>query len=254
MIEPDFDQGSGDVLLFLNSSNTTYELFADVMPHLVSDYRVIGHNYRSIRQEDCGPFTIDDLAHDTFELMDGLGISEWTIVGSSMGGFVGLKSALFRPHSISRLVLIGTSATRTDEQSALVLEAIKQLEGQDRVGHAWAEWAMRVCLADSFADGNPWVVAEWTERICQMSAANITQEFAASAARDDLVPRLEEIGCPTLVIHGSEDRAFTVEETKMWSSLIPECEVHILEGVGHFVSVESPVETERILRSFLGAK
>lgn len=253
MIEPDFDQGVGDALLFLNSSNTTYELFTDVMKELSADYRVIGHNYRSIRDENCGAFTIDDLAMDTFELMNGLGIEDWTVVGSSMGGFVGLKSALLQPSRITRLILIGTSATRSDEQSALVLEAIEQLVGSDRVSRDWAAWAMRICLSDGYADANPSVVADWVDRISAMSADNIIEEFRSSAAREDLVDDLDQIVCPTLVIHGSEDRAFGLEETHKWSSLIPNCEVHILDNVGHFVSLEDPAETVRLMRAFLAA-
>lgn len=250
-IKPDYDAGAGEVLLFLNSSNTTYEVFSEVMDDLAASFRVIGHNYRSIRVEDCGPFSIHDLAEDTFTLMNGLGIDRWTVVGSSMGGFVGLRSALIRPGAVERLVLIGTSATRTDEQSALVLQAIEQLEGNDRVDRTWAEWAMRICLSDSFAEANPEIVDFWTERIISMSAANIAEEFRASAAREDLMPDLDQIACPTLVIHGTEDRAFTVEETLSWSQRIPNCRTEILPATGHFISIEKAAECVRIIRDFM---
>jgi len=250
-IEPDYDAGAGQALLFLNSSNTTYELFSEVMDDLASRFRVIGHNYRSVRAEDCGPFSIHDLAEDTFTLMNSLGIDHWTVVGSSMGGFVGLRAALLRPTAIDRLVLIGTSATRTDEQSALVLQAIEQLEGSDRVSHEWADWAMRICLSDAFAQTNPEVVDAWTKRIVSMSAANISEEFRASAAREDLVPDLDRITCPTLVIHGTEDRAFTVEETLSWSNHIPNCRTEILPATGHFVSIERPAECVRLIQDFM---
>lgn len=250
-IEPDYDAGVGQALLFLNSSNTTYELFSDVMDELASRFRVIGHNYRSVRVEDCGPFSIHDLAEDTFTLMDGLGIDRWTVVGSSMGGFVGLRAALMRPTAIDRLVLIGTSATRTDEQSALVLQAIEQLEESDRVSKSWADWAMRICLSDAFAQTNPEVVDAWTERIVSMSAANVSEEFRASAAREDLVQDLDQITCPTLVIHGTEDRAFSVAETLSWSGRIADCRTEILPATGHFVTIEKPAECVRLIQDFM---
>lgn len=251
MIQPDFDQGRGEVLLFLNSSNTTYELFSDVMADLSRDFRVIGHNYRSIRTVDCPPFTIEDLAEDTFELMANMGVSQWTVVGSSMGGFVGLKSALLRPEAIERLVLIGTSATRTDEQSALVLEAIDLLAGEDRVPLDWAHWAIRICLSGRFASDNPDIVDAWAERITKMQAANIAEEFRASMGREDLVPHLDRITCPVLVIHGDEDSAFTVAETIAWTDRLPDCECHILEATGHFVSVERPDDCICLIRKFM---
>ena len=251
MIPPDFRDGSGEPILFLNSSNTNYTLFTAVMANLAKDFTVIGHNYRSIRLPRSGDFTIDDLADDTFDVMAGLQIERWTVVGSSMGGFVALNAALRRPHSIARLVLVGTSATRTDEQTQLVLQAIAQLQNFDRVPVDWAQWAMQICLSEDFRARHPEVVTRWVEQISAMSAENIASEFRASANREDLTLALSRISCPVLVIHGTEDPAFSVEETWAWASQIEDVKVEILPGVGHFVTEEIPELTAQLIRDFV---
>ena len=251
MIRPDFLDGTGEPILFLNSSNTNYSLFSAVMANLAHDFTVIGHNYRSVREERSGDFTIDDLADDTFDVMAGPNFERWNIVGSSMGGFVALNSVLRRPDSIARLVLIGTSATRTDEQTDLVLQAISQLQDCDRVPTEWAQWAMQICLSEDFRTRRPEVVARWVEQITTMSAENIASEFRASASRRDLTSSLSRIKCPVLVIHGTEDPAFSVEETFAWASCIPGAKVEILPGVGHFVTEEVPELTAELIRDFM---
>ena len=251
MIRPDFRDGTGEPILFLNSSNTNFTLFSAVMANLASDFTVIGHNYRSVREKRSGDFTIDDLADDTFDVMAGLNFERWTIVGSSMGGFVALNSVLRRPESIARLVLIGTSATRTDEQTELVLQAIAQLQDCDRVPTEWAQWAMQICLSEDFRTRHPEVVTRWVEQITAMSAENIASEFRASANRHDLTSSLSRVNCPVLVIHGTEDPAFSVEETLAWASCIAGAKVEILPGVGHFVTEEVPEQTAELIRDFM---
>lgn len=250
MIAPDYEAGSGELLVFTNSSNTTFHLFSEVLDRLAENYRVVGHNYRSLRVPDCGPFSVGDLVDDVFELVDGLGVNEWTMVGSSMGGFVALEAALSRPAQVKGLVLIGTTATRTDEQTALVNEAIAALRGHERVPEDWARWALAICFSQAYATDHPDVVEDWVRRLTEMPADGVAEEFLCSSRRRDLLLDLDQIECPVMVIHGSEDRPFPLEEAESWASRLPRCEFVAVEGVGHFASIEAADTVAELIERF----
>lgn len=252
-VKPDFVRGNGEAMLFLNSSNTTYHMFSAVFDRLQKNFRVIGHNYRSLRIPHSGPFDIDVLADDALDLLEDQAPAPWTLVGSSMGGFVALNIALRRPSDVKRLVLIGTSATRSADQSALVEQAIAQLEGCDQVPEEWARWALTVCFSSDFERQHPGVVDDWVARVSQMPAAGVSEEFRCSAARRDLIDDVSRIECPVLVIHGTEDQPFSVEETKSWATRIPRAELVMLDGVGHLASVEAPDAVANLIQSFCEA-
>ena len=67
----------------------------------------------------------------------------------------------------------------------------------------------------------------------------------------DTYDRLPEIGVPTLVIAGTEDKVIPVENSRILASRIPGAESIILEGVGHFLSVEAPEAVNKAIHGFL---
>ena len=73
----------------------------------------------------------------------------------------------------------------------------------------------------------------------------------------DAWDRLGRIRCPTLVIHGTEDRLISVENARMLAERTPRAEFHLLEGAGHVYHSERPDEgiglgTGRILSALSG--
>ena len=75
-----------------------------------------------------------------------------------------------------------------------------------------------------------------------LSAANGYKTGLESASK---------IGCPTLILLGDSDRMAPTKNAEILEELIENCETHILPRTGHFMMIESPRETLRILFKFL---
>ena len=69
--------------------------------------------------------------------------------------------------------------------------------------------------------------------------------------RDACLNELGSIRCPTLVMHGTEDRAIARDRARLLVEHIEGAEWVDIEGAGHTSSLERPAEVTQALRSFL---
>src|SRR6266545_8226867 len=79
---------------------------------LLPRYRVLRYDIRGHGGSEVppGPYTLEHMSGDLFDLLDSLGIAETHFVGVSMGGLIGMTAALRQPRRIKSLVLCDTTA------------------------------------------------------------------------------------------------------------------------------------------------
>lgn len=107
----------------LTRNSRDFEPLADILaPH----YRLIVPDQRgrglSARDPDPANYRIDLYMQDMFSLLDGLGIEKVAIIGTSMGGLMGMGMAAMRPSAITALVL-------NDIGPALEPEGLARIQG-----------------------------------------------------------------------------------------------------------------------------
>ena len=73
----------------------------------------------------------------------------------------------------------------------------------------------------------------------QVAPQIIHDDFAACDAFD-VMERLDEIHCPTLVICGTEDRMTPPKYSKYLVDGIANAELELIAGAGHMVMLEKP--------------
>jgi pimeloyl-ACP methyl ester carboxylesterase len=103
------EHGSGDVpLILLHGGFGAAELYGPIIPALAAQRRVIavdlqGHG----RTADIDrPLRPEDMADDIAALIAHLGAEEADVMGYSLGGLVGLRTAIQHPDRVRRLVLV----------------------------------------------------------------------------------------------------------------------------------------------------
>ncbi len=69
-------------------------------------------------------------------------------------------------------------------------------------------------------------------------------------SRFNVRERLGEIGCPVLVITGSQDRMMDPENSRLLAARIPGARLYVVEGAGHLFFQERPEEVNRVLTEF----
>ena len=243
-------QDSGDPngapVLFANSLGTDLRVWDAIIPLLPEGLRLIRYDTRGHGLSGCpdGPYTMDDLASDAAALIEALDLGAVTFVGLSIGGMIGQTLAARRPDLIRALVLSNTAAKMGDAASwADRITAIKKNGLSALEGAILDRWFGPDFRASPEA-------ALWGAMLSRTPAAGYVGCCAAIAAVD-LTDSTAALRLPTVAIAGRHDGASPPDLVAATAALIPEAQVHVIEGAGHLTCVENPVAFAAVLNPFL---
>ncbi len=191
-----------------------------------------------------GDFTARDMVNDVYALWEKIGIRSCFVAGISMGGM--LSEIIASERDLHGLVLISTSAGQHNLNPISFGEWGTTLESV-------AE-RMSYYFPPSFAVRNKLLIDAMNKQILN---AVLNEGFGEKAkaqrkAVEGIDNRLvlEKIKCPTLIIHGSEDRIIEAEVAYELENLIPKAELKLIEGAGHLLLAEDSKGLAKSIISF----
>ena len=113
--------GEGPVMLFVAGLGDDRRSWANQVAHFSTDHTVITFDNRGCGESDVppGPYSIARLAADAHCVVEALGLTGITAVGSSMGGAICQRWALDHPPDIERLVITNSWGERDTFTDAL---------------------------------------------------------------------------------------------------------------------------------------
>lgn len=238
--------GAGPAVLLLHSYLMDADMFAPQVASFGDAFRLIamderGHGGTPADQ----PFTYWDVAEDALGLLDELGVSRCAVVGTSQGGFIGLRMALLAPDRVTALALLGTSGAPEDPAVAA---------GYRQAAAAWREHGATQELLDLNAAIclGQYDATEWQAKWRLLSGDHVDRVLTPLVERDGVLDRASEIRCPALVLHGSADVAYSVDRAQELAGALPNAEpAVIVEGGAHFLSLTDADAVNPHLRTFL---
>lgn len=242
--------GNGTPVILAHGFLMDHEMFAPQVAALAPEFRVITWDERGFGQTefDGGPFTYWDSANDCLGLLDHLGIERAVVGGMSQGGFLSLRTALTAPDRVRALVLLDTAADIDEPATA---------QGQEGMVQAWLSVgpvdelanAVAAIIINEPAENQRWI-AKWKARPKELLA----QPARCLQDRDDVFPRLSEIRCPALVVHGTEDTALVMPRAEAMAAALPGCDgVVKISGAAHAANLTHPDLVNPPLLAFLRA-
>lgn len=172
-------------------------------------------------------------------------VGEATLVGHSMGAFVGLELGGLRPND--PLVLLGAAATMPVHQ-ALLAAALEDLPA---AAEMIADWGF-VSGVQRRAQALPSTSMAWNvRRLLERSRAGVlANDLEACAAYDQALQRVVERQAPLRVIAGSADRMTPLAGAKSLTEVRPES-LSIVQQAGHMMFIEAPAEVRRLIAASL---
>jgi 3-oxoadipate enol-lactonase len=240
--------GSGPPVVLSHGILMDHEMFAPQLPALTPEFRVITWDERGfgLTEWDGKPFTYWDSASDCLGLLDHLGIKRAVVGGMSQGGFLSLRAALSAPERVRALVLLNTSAN---------LDPPETLAANKGMLDMWSS----VGPVDQLAEGvaaliinEPVENARWIAKWRQVPKERLAEPGRCLLGRDDITPRLGEIACPAIAIHGEADNAITIDHAEAMAAAIPGCgEVVRIPGAAHAANLTHPDLVNPPLLAFL---
>lgn len=245
--------GDGEPVLLIAGFGCDHTIWTRVAPGLAARHQVIVFDNRGIGRTISPNVSTDvsQLAHDTAEMLDALGVGPTHVVGHSLGGMIAQELALSRPELVRSLAVLSSSA-RLDARGRAVITS-------------WGNLPFRVDAATLTQLIVPWI---YTSRFFEKpgAVAQIIDQimanpyppkpevlYAQSQAITgfDTSNRLDRIDCPTLVLTGREDILVPVALSERLARGIRGAKLVVLEGTGHGLLVESPDAVIAALLDFL---
>jgi pimeloyl-ACP methyl ester carboxylesterase len=255
-------------VLLLHGFPSSSHMFRTLIPDLAERYHVIapdypGFGYSSAPPVDQFDYTFANLAAVIEGFTDQLGLSSYVLYMQDYGGPVGMRLAIKHPDRVRGIV---------------VQNAVVSIDGWDPVNTAplQAYWKDRNAETEKpvrdiiTADGTKWqyVTGEphperispdsWThdQRGLDRTGNNLIQLELLYQYRDNVANYskwqqfLKELQPPMLITWGKNDPVFTIAGMEMFKSLVPNAEVHVLDG-GHFALEAHEPEIAAAMLGFL---
>lgn len=234
--------------------------WGDIGPRLAeAGYRVIAPDHPGHGQSPPArqPVTQERLVAYVAEFVDGMGLDRYVIGGLSLGGGMTIGHVLDRPERVTGAMLLGSYGIMPRLSDGL-LSGLRQLVtwGTVRTGllKAVTRWvgtnraAMTRSMHALIKDPRQLTDALMDEI---MTAAAQPDGFDAfdqwqrdqvrwNLLRTDYTPRLVEVSCPVLIIHGDRDPGVPVARARAAAELIPDAQLKVVGGAGHWVQRDHP--------------
>ncbi len=237
-------------IVFSHSLACTSRMWAPQLDAFARSHRVLLFDARGHGQSDspAGPYTMELLAQDTYELLRAIGIHQAHFVGLSMGGMIGQTLALEHPEMLASLTLADTASRWPPEAIELFGERARQAEdvGMDSLVEATlGRW-----FTPDFHETQGDAVAEVGEMIRNTPVAGYVG-CSHAIPRINLTHRLQQISCPVLIIVGEYDVGTPPAMAQEIHENLPGSEFVAIEEASHLSNIEQAAAFNRELTGFL---
>ena len=240
-----FSGGSGPDLLYLHGAggNQGWQAFHEELSrtHKVYAPSLPGFNGTS---RPGWVSTITDVAHFVQYLTQALGLGQYVLVGSSMGGWVAAEMAAMSQHQLKGLVLIDPVG-------------IKPKKGE--IAEVFMVGA-NVRAKLRFHDTSQ--VANYEEYARDLTPEEVNTDHANREMASRLCWRpymhnpslphyLHKVTIPALIVWGRQDAIVPVECGELYQQALGNATLKVIDNCGHSPQIEKPQEFQTIVGEFL---
>jgi pimeloyl-ACP methyl ester carboxylesterase len=255
------EMGSGPPLVFVHGLSGAWQNWLENIPHFARTHRVIALDLPGFGSSPMPPWQLSIPAYGRFlrDFCERLGVDRCSLVGNSMGGFIATELAITEPERVDDLTLVsaaGITWARARREPAVMIA---------QVGRAAAPLLLKLQtssmrrprLRRAAFQG---VFHDPTRLRRELLWENFVPAMQSPGYFDamsnlfgyDIRDRLEEIGVPTLIVWGRNDRVVPVPAALSYKKLIGDnAELVIFDECGHVPEIERPVRFNRVLERFL---
>ncbi|MCP4521747.1 MAG: alpha/beta hydrolase [Cytophagales bacterium] len=246
------DLGRGDVVVLLHGFCEDKSLWKDFEEDLSEDYRVInidlpGFGESPLLEEEVSMAWYADVLND---LLEELAIQKVTIIGHSLGGYIGLAFAEKFPKKLKGLGLIHSNVfADTEERIHIRNKTLIFLEkrGIKRFISSFVPPLFPIKTRKEM-QGKIQEVIQMGNEVSTHTAMTVT---CAMRDRPSYEKVLKKLVVPVLYVVGKEDTSVPYETSLAQIDIPQKAIIYTLEGVGHMGMLEKPEEVRKAINDLL---
>jgi pimeloyl-ACP methyl ester carboxylesterase/DNA-binding CsgD family transcriptional regulator len=243
--------GSGPPLIKVATwlSHLEHDIDSPVWGHLVRELSRRG-TYVRYDERGCGlsDWTVDDLSFaswvaDLESVADAAGFDRFALLGISQGASIAIDYAVRHPERVTHLVIHGgyargrlvRSNTPEQREEAEMMTRLAAL-GWGKADPSFRQFFTTQFIPDGTAEQHQWFNEHERISTSPANAARFMREFA----RIDVVERLPQVSCPTLVLHSRHEVRVPFDEGRLIASAIPDARFVPIDSRNHLLLESEP--------------
>ncbi|HKM09932.1 MAG TPA: alpha/beta hydrolase [Candidatus Methanomethylophilaceae archaeon] len=221
-------KGSGDPIVLLAGFGSAKDFWDQAVSELSIGYTVITLDNRGSGETVYeNGFTIDDMADDVIQILDGLSLNKAHVLGWSMGSQIAQSLAIRYPERVSTLALVSSYFRRPERSSFMLRGMIAAVEEGMPVKYLSVP-LKAMTLPESYFSIKKREVSDFSD----LDVKGLAHQIDA-VDKHDTEMEIHRIKAPVLSIHGMEDYMVPVKMGDELSDRITNCDVLRLEDEGH---------------------
>jgi len=236
--------------------------FDALAPYLTPRYHVLSIDIRGRGDSAWGPakdYLPQHYTNDLSAMLEALGITKPTLIGTSLGGIISMMFAGGWPERITRLVLNDVGPEVDPAGSSRVASALAEAPDEFRdIGEVAAYYRRAYPRTANMAEKDLQEWARWSVKPGKKGGLTWKMDPSirrpprggAAQARLDLWVPFARISCPILVIRGAQSDILAPLTARQMSTTHTDVTVAEIPGVGHAPSLVEP-ESLSALKTFL---
>jgi pimeloyl-ACP methyl ester carboxylesterase len=173
-------------------------------------------------------------------LVEQLELTDVTVVGNSVGGWIAAELALLASPRISRIVLVNAVGLDLPEHPIADFFSLTMDQVADLAYYEPEKFRIDV--------------ADLPEPVRTIMATNREALLAYAGTKmvdETLLGRLPSVSVPTLVVWGTADRMVPLAHAHQYAAAIPGAEIDLIHTAGHLPQLETPQRLVEDVQAFV---
>ena len=239
-------------LIFIHGVGMCKEIWQPQVEHFSKNYRVITYDFlghgQSLLKKD--KLTLEDYISQLYNLVNEIGVSNFSIIGHSMGALIAVAFALRYPEKVDILIPINIVFKRTKKaQDDVIMRAKDVLKSQQipNINQTLERWFKNKTSPYDLLKINN--VQGWLKNTSPKAYSEAYYLFATSDRV--FVNNLSNLQPPVLYLTGSEDPNSTSLMSEQMAQETPNGSSESIEGEAHMMAYISAKKVNPIIEYFL---
>tara|TARA_A100001037_G_scaffold229389_1_gene207527 strand:- start:132 stop:914 length:783 start_codon:yes stop_codon:yes gene_type:complete len=245
-----FNKKDSIPIVFIHGVGLNHQMWDNQVNYLnefsILTYDLLGHGKTPCNKDK---LSLKDFSYQLLRILDYLKIEKINLVGFSLGSLISLDFTSRFQNKVEKLILIGTTYKRSDQERSLVLDRYNQA----KLNKPISKQALKRWFSDKYLDDNPKTYDLFMNILNKkpQDHNNFLKAYELFANHYDDFEAIKKIDRKTLVMTGSEDVGSTPTMSKeLVKDLANSTYIEIKNGK-HLCSIECSDDVNMNIKKFI---
>jgi len=245
-----FNKKESIPLVFIHGVGLDHQMWSNQVNYFneysTLTYDLLGHGKTPCNKEK---LNLKDFSNQLLEILDYLKIEKINLIGFSLGSLIALDFSSNFQKKIEKLILIGTTYKRSEQERSLVLDRFNQA----KLNKPISKQALKRWFSDKYLEENPKTYELFMKILNKepKDHKNFLKAYELFVNHYDDFEAIKKINRETLVMTGSDDVGSTPAMSKeLVKDLVNSTYIEIQNGK-HLCSIECVDDVNMNIKNFI---